>query len=468
MLSTSKREWMDETQAFWDIFPFQLGVTCNRRTDSSRPLAYVFEETLSETRNEVLFLDRKNSRPLRFLFSTAETHPTYRADVRVLFGLRLPQFGVRTDLVAAVPASKPSAAWSGGRLFSRRYRSRAGLIAADVAQQILLLKLCRGGYDGLIVRDKPLLALIGLAAARLAGISFIYWMSFPMPEAYLMIAHTPGTPWTRRIYAWLRGQVGAAALYRIVIPSCDFLFVQSSIMLDDVRSRKAEPRLRALPVPMGVDTEAIDALERETEDETELSERQPSAVYLGTLSPLRRAELELMVDAAKRVGLLRPQFELVVIGEADTEEDKGWLQRYAEKCGALPWVRFLGWMPYEKGLSQARRCQIGLSPFPRGPLFDSASPTKAVEYMALKLPVVCNDQPDQARIIEESKGGLCVALSPFEFAAAIIKLLDDPERARAMGEKGHAWVMQNRDYRRLAASVADALRFAVTTDRTGR
>jgi glycosyltransferase involved in cell wall biosynthesis len=100
---------------------------------------------------------------------------------------------------------------------------------------------------------------------------------------------------------------------------------------------------------------------------------------------------------------------------------------------------------------------MGLSPFPRGDLFDSASPTKAIEYLALGLPVVCNDQPDQMRVAQESGGGICVDLTSEGFASGILHLLENPERARAMSAAGKNWVEENRNYRRLAAPVATAL-----------
>jgi len=400
-----------------------------------------------------------SGRRLRFLFATAETHPTHRADVRVLFGKYLPTFGIDSDLVAAAPRSAGLPAWGGGRLLTMGFQSKAGLILADLAQQMSLFWRCMRGYDGLIVRDKPFLGLIGLAAARLARIPFVYWMSFPMPEAYLEISRTTdgSVRWPRRVYAGVRGRLGVWALYRLIVQRADFLFVQSPVMLDELRA-KGLSHSRAMPVPMGVDTEALPAPIHPKGAEPASCTSPRSAVYLGTLSRLRHRELELMVDAAKIVGQRYPDFALHVIGESDTEHEKGWLRRYAEAQGAAPWVRFLGWLPYDEGLSLASVCAIGLSPFPRGELFDSASPTKAIEYLALGLPVVCNDQPDQARVVRESGAGLCVDLTAESFASAILKLLDSPENARALGRAGQAWVSEHRDYRRLADAVANALR----------
>jgi len=377
----------------------------------------------------------------------------------VLFGKYLPTFGIDSDLVAAAPRSVELPTWGGGRLLTAGFDSKAGLMLADIALQLSLFRRCRRGYDGLIVRDKPILGLIGLAAARLARIPFVYWMSFPMPEAYLEISRTNdgSVRWPRRIYAGIRGRLGAWALYRVIVQRADFLFVQSPVMLEELRT-KGLSHSRAMPVPMGVDIGALAAPTDRQGAQPDPSTSRRSAVYLGTLSRLRHRELELMVDAAKIVGQRYQDFVLNVIGESDTEHEKGWLRRYAEAQGAAPWVRFLGWLPYDEGIALASACAIGLSPFPRGELFDSASPTKAIEYLALGLPVVCNDQPDQARVVRESGAGLCVDLTAESFASAILKLLDSPEHARALGRAGRSWVGEHRDYRRLAGEVANALR----------
>lgn len=400
------------------------------------------------------------SRRFRVLLATAETHPTHRADVRVLFGKFLPRCGIDCDLIAAslrIPDVVPP--WGGGRLITVRVRSRIGLILADLAHQFSLFWRCFRGYDALIVRDKPFLGLIGLAAARFARIPFVYWMSFPMPDAYIEISRNSdgSASLTRRIYAAIRGRIGAWSLYSLIAQCADYLFVQSPVMLDELRERGLS-HSRAMPVPMGVDVEALSASARLQNRQSKAERNLRSAVYLGTLNRLRRAELELMVDAAKIVGQCYPDFVLLVIGESEAEEEKGWLSRYAEACGATPWVRFTGWLPYDQGIQLASECAIGLSPFPRGPLFDSASPTKVIEYLAVGLPAVCNDQPDQERVVRESGAGLCVDLTAESFASAISQLLDSPEDARAMGRIGRSWVSEHRDYRRLAETVANALR----------
>jgi glycosyltransferase involved in cell wall biosynthesis len=234
----------------------------------------------------------------------------------------------------------------------------------------------------------------------------------------------------------------------------DHVFVQSPAMLEHLRGKGLRHQ-RVTPVPMGVDMDAIPA---GVEAGSPAPGASPSAVYLGTLNRLRRRELEAMVDAARQVAEKVPGFVLLIVGESEAQNELGMLERYAEENGAAHCTRFFGWQPHEEGLAIASRASVGLSPIPRSELFDMGSPTKAIEYMALGLPVVCNNQPDQEQVVRESGGGYSVEMSASAFADAILRLLRNPDEARAMGKAGKAWVAEHRGYRRIAADVARTLR----------
>ena len=98
--------------------------------------------------------------------------------------------------------------------------------------------------------------------------------------------------------------------------------------------------------------------------------------------------------------------------------------------------------------------EIGLSPFPRGFLLDMASPTKAVEYMAFGLPVVANNNPDQARVIQESDAGICVELTPKSFAKSVIYLLHNTAQCSEMAKKGRAYITKKRGYDSISIALA--------------
>jgi glycosyltransferase involved in cell wall biosynthesis len=81
-----------------------------------------------------------------------------------------------------------------------------------------------------------------------------------------------------------------------------------------------------------------------------------------------------------------------------------------------------------------------------------------MEYMALGIPVVVNDNPDQKAVVESAQCGLCVEGSAVAFAHAMLALLADPARCAAMGIAGQRYVNENRGYNKLAADLANAYR----------
>jgi glycosyltransferase involved in cell wall biosynthesis len=178
--------------------------------------------------------------------------------------------------------------------------------------------------------------------------------------------------------------------------------------------------------------------------------------YLGTLDRVRRIEIllhMLAILAREEPGVL-----LLMVGDTEDAAHRAWLQDEAERLGVADKVLWTGWLASNDAWRYVRAAEIGLSPFPRGFLLDSASPTKAVEYMALGLPVVVNDNPDQAQVVAESGGGLCVPLDAQAFADAVSILLGSPETRRAMGERGRDYVRRVRGYDSIAEAVARVYR----------
>jgi glycosyltransferase involved in cell wall biosynthesis len=386
---------------------------------------------------------------LRILYATAETHPTYRPDVGVLFGEGLPANGVAVDLLAVADDVSTAPRWPGGRAILRRGGSRLGTQIADVVQQLTLFRRVQA-YDAVVVRDKPVLGVLGWLACRRAGVPYCYWMSYPLPEQCLWLAsHSDGRIGSlRRWWLRLRGLAGQWCLAHVLVPRSDWLFVQSAAMEASLRTGPLDHD-RVTPVPMGVDSIGVPPPAAVLPPP--LGGRR-LAVYLGTLDRSRHPEL--LVDAAREVAARIPDFTMVVIGEADEPADRGWLQRYAESVGAGDAVHFTGRLPTREALALVGRAEVGVSPVPRNHLTEVGSPTKVVEYLACGVPAVCNDQPDQAWVVQQSGGGWVCDFTAPAFASAIVAALADPAAARARAHAGREWVARHRSYRELSRLVA--------------
>jgi glycosyltransferase involved in cell wall biosynthesis len=394
---------------------------------------------------------------VRLLFATIEPCPTFRPDVAALFGKFLPRFGVSSDLVAErAPGVTGQVQWGGGEALlisspgSRRWR----YVASLVHSALILFRADRAKYQAIQVRDMPLVALLGLLAARLKRLPFYYWMSFPAPEGQLLLARERGLSagLIRFLFPLLwRGWLHLFLLYRIVLPRADHVFVQSDRMREDL-ARRGIPRQKLTPVVMGVDLEVSVPEEIAPMDDARLKGKRV-LIYLGTMARGRR--IEVLFDMLKILQQQFPDVLLLLVGEAEDELQEKWLRTRAREAGVTDATIWTGWLPTYEAWRYVRVAEIGLAPIPRGPLLDCGSPTKVIEYLALGIPVVANDNPDQERVIREGGGGLCVPLTAHDFAQAVSRLLRDESLRRTMASAGQAHVRASRGYQILAKLVAD-------------
>jgi glycosyltransferase involved in cell wall biosynthesis len=197
----------------------------------------------------------------------------------------------------------------------------------------------------------------------------------------------------------------------------------------------------------GFDLEGIKPVRREP--------RTPgpaTVAYLGTLNAERR--LEVLVDMLARLRRGGLDARLLLVGGSENPRDKRLLEQRATELGVLPHVEFAGFLPHAEALRRVAGADVCISPIDRGPVLDVGSPTKMIEYMALALPVVANDHPEQKQILRESRAGVCVPGSARHYARAVRWVLARPEHERAaMGARGRAYVERNRTYARIADEV---------------
>ncbi|MRV74182.1 glycosyltransferase [Duganella sp. FT92W] len=380
-----------------------------------------------------------------------EPHPSFRPDIATLFGRCLPQHGVASDMVALHEGAE--APWPAGKALVRRGQGRAGRLLARWRVAFDLFRLARQpGYDAVQVRDRIGGALIGLLAARRAGLPFFYWMSLPFPDAWQDLGRGTEANSASRLgrlrWQW-RGNLAAFILYRIVLPRADHIFVQSAAMRT-LLAGKGLPAENMTPVPMGVALpEALNDIA--PSDDPRLQGRKV-LVYLGALERMRHPEV--MIEAMVDIKRAHPDALLVLVGDSQNPGERAWLESEIDRLGVREHALITGWMAPQQAWRYLRAATIGLSPFPRSRTLEVASPTKVCEYLAYGVPVVANDQPDQAALLEQTGGGLCVPLTAQGFAQGVCALLADPQRAQAMAQQGRDRIGRLRSYDVLAEQLA--------------
>jgi glycosyltransferase involved in cell wall biosynthesis len=163
------------------------------------------------------------------------------------------------------------------------------------------------------------------------------------------------------------------------------------------------------------------------------------AVYIGVMGP--QDGVDIVVRAADIVvnKLGRDDVAFTMIGSGDCLED---LIALRDELGLADHVEFAGRVPDEVVTRVLSTADVGLCPEPKNPLNDLTTMNKSMEYMAFELPVVAFD----LRETRVTAGDAAVYVTPndeYEYARAIVALMDDEARRCHMGKLGRAHVEQN-------------------------
>jgi glycosyltransferase involved in cell wall biosynthesis len=396
-------------------------------------------------------------RRLRLLVVSSDTYPPTRVDVSVLFGIELAGRGHQIDWILqseAACARGYVTDWGGGHVWVgatdlgeslfRRIRKHVLGIANDLR---IFSRLRHARYDAVEVKDKFLAGAMAVIACRLFRTRFIYWLSYPFPEHYLLRAKD-GTARYPRLYI-LRGVIFKWLLYRWLLRAAQHIFVQSEQMREDIAAQGIALH-KITAVPMGISVETFAAVGAPASRRL-LPENVPCVLYLGSLGKVRRLDFLLRAFALVRESV--PAALLYVVGRGDNPEDEIFFKEECARLGLERSVVMIGQLPQPQALQYAAEADVCTSPLYPTPVLRCASPTKLVEYMALGKAVVANDHPEQRRIIEESGAGICVPYDEAEFAAAIVTLLKDPKATQMMGERGRRYAVEHRSYGVIADAV---------------
>ena len=101
---------------------------------------------------------------------------------------------------------------------------------------------------------------------------------------------------------------------------------------------------------------------------------------------------------------------------------------------------------------------FSVSAIPPVERFLISSPTKVFESLSLRCPVIANNEiKEQREIIEKSEGGILVDYKQEEFVDAILSILQGNIDLKSMGEKGHAYVLEHRNYENMTLDIVHEL-----------
>jgi glycosyltransferase involved in cell wall biosynthesis len=184
---------------------------------------------------------------------------------------------------------------------------------------------------------------------------------------------------------------------------------------------------------------------------------RPNVVtYIGGLTAIRGTRE--MVDA---MTLLPQELEAkLVLGgsfspaehEAEIRARPGWKH-----------VEYKGWQSRAQMGETLSESRIGLMCFHPEPNHVEAQPNKLFEYMSAGIPVVASDFAYWRNIVDSVECGLLVdPLDPAAIAAAVKWLLEHPEEAARMGERGREAVRNRFTWTTEAQSLLTLYQYVIT------
>ena len=166
--------------------------------------------------------------------------------------------------------------------------------------------------------------------------------------------------------------------------------------------------------------------------------RRYLAAYIGVMGPQDGVDIIVRAAAIIVHELHRDDIAFTLIGSGDCFDD---LVALRDQLGLAGHVEFTGRVPDELVARIMSTADLGLSPDPKNPLNDVSTMNKTMEYMAFELPVVAFDL-HETRV---SAGDAAVYATPndvADYAAAIVKLMDDEPKRSLLGKLGRARVEQ--------------------------
>ncbi len=296
--------------------------------------------------------------------------------------------------------------------------------------------------DVVFVESPPLfLGISGWLVAKRSGSAFVLNVSDLWPDSVRDLGVMRSGPWlsmAERLETWL---------YR----RADAVTAVTEGIRDRLTSTKSLPRARVLFLPNGVDTDVFRPVE-----ELQQEPHRPSFVFAGNHGYAQG--LDVVLAAAK----LAPELDFIFVGDGS---DKARLQESASREG-LPNVEFKPPVAVSAIRGLYAEATAGVATLRRSDLMTGARPAKLLAIMSCARPVLYSGEGEGADLVRAADAGIVVPPEdPHALADAARALATEPERARAMGQRGRQYVERHMSWAALVAEWLDQLDATLTVKR---
>ena len=306
-----------------------------------------------------------------------------------------------------------------------------------------LLRLALSTHADIYHFHDPELLLVVILLRLLTGKPAVYDIHESYPEFVEVKDYLP--PRLRVFFAWL---------LRWLEPALAGL--QSGLVFSDAQIAQAFAAVRR-PQAILYNMPERSFVEAAAASTGELPQREPVVLYLGGME--RNRGSRLTIEAFRLVHDAMPQARLLMVGHLEPPELRDEMQTEAATLGIADALTIVGRVPFEEIGRYLAGASVGWVPWQPVAKNEKNVPTKLFEYMAYGLPVVSSDLLSTRPFVHDGENGYLVpAADPKAHADAILRLLRDPETARAMGRRGQHRVQMEWNWDEMACRLVELYR----------
>ena len=165
--------------------------------------------------------------------------------------------------------------------------------------------------------------------------------------------------------------------------------------------------------------------------------------YVGVMG--RQEGIDLLLQAVAHIvhGLKRDDIHVGLVGGGTSLAE---LKALAVELKVDRHVTFTGRVPDQQLLEMLSTADVCVNPDVANEMNDKSTMNKIMEYMALGKPIVQFDLTE-GRFSAQDASLYAKRNDPLDLGAKIVELLEDPQRARRMGESGRKRVLEQLEWR---------------------
>lgn len=382
--------------------------------------------------------------PKTILMLSSKTYPCRHAMLESIYTEILPKQGYEIIWVLRSATDSDikkwkTAKWKDTEVYVLKSDQKRNIIVKLLFRPFTLARVIKHiirtyELDIIQVRNSIYAGIIAVYYQSFKKIPFIYQVSFPWAEM--------------QIYrGGFRSMIGVLmqSVQRALLRRADLVLPISKWMLKNFEDMGIESSKMHI-LPLGADIEAsVDKLEVNSLVKNLGLTKELIVLYFGEMG--RPRKLDFLLRSFKLVLRKIPDVRLLMVGKSELGTDHvEWLKDQAVFLGISKSVIFTGHVPKEQIPLYILSSQVVVSPIPPIEIYKVSSPTKLFEAMALSVPVVGTDIPEQEMVLGESGAGIVTPYNEGEFAEAILWILRHLEAAKEMGNKGREYIAKHRSY----------------------